>query len=326
VGEGLGVKAGFKVLKTGFDLTSFPGEANPKSKIQNPKSTDLAYIIYTSGSTGQPKGVMVPHKSIVNRLVWGIEEYGLTSSDRVLQKTSFSFDVSVGEIFGTLLAGATLVVARPGGDRDPAYLVKTMARQGITHVDFVPAMLKYVLGRPGIENCSSLRYVTCGGEALPLDVRDRFFEKLPHVELHNCYGPTEVSIDATSWVCDRDSPVISIGRPIANQQVYILDRHLQPVPIGVAGEIYVGGAGVARGYLNRSDLTAEKFIDDPFSSKPGARLYRTGDLARFLPDGNIEFLGRLDNQVKLRGFRVELGEIEKALRGCLKSYWLRPNV
>jgi acyl carrier protein len=144
-------------------------------------------------------------------------------------------------------------------------------------------------------------------------VRDRFFEKLPHVELHNCYGPTEVSIDATSWVCDRDSPVISIGRPIANQQVYILDRHLQPVPIGVAGEIYVGGAGVARGYLNRSDLTAEKFIDDPFSSKPGARLYRTGDLARFLPDGNIEFLGRLDNQVKLRGFRVELGEIEKAL-------------
>jgi amino acid adenylation domain-containing protein len=277
-------------------------------------SDDLAYIIYTSGSTGQPKGVAISHQSIVNRLTWGIEQYQLHPGDRLFQKTSFSFDVSVWEIFGTLLAGATLVVARPGGHQDPTYLVKTIAQQQITHVDFVPAMLKYVLDLPQIENCTALRYVTCGGESLPGDVRDRFFEKLPQVQLHNCYGPTEVSIDATTWVCDRNSPIISIGRPIANQQVYILDSHLQPVPIGVTGEIYIGGAGLALGYLNRPDLTTAKFINNPFSSKPGARLYRTGDLARFLPDGNIEFLGRVDNQVKIRGFRVEIGEITALLQ------------
>jgi amino acid adenylation domain-containing protein len=276
-------------------------------------SDDLAYIIYTSGSTGQPKGVMVSHQSIVNRLVWGIDRYQLTPSDRLFQKTSFSFDVSVWEIFGTLLAGASLVLARSGGHQDPAYLVKTMAEQRITHVDFVPAMLKYVIEAPGIENCSSLRYVTCGGESLPLNVRDRFFDRLPSVELQNCYGPTEVSIDATAWVCDRNSPLISIGRPIANQQAYILDDYLQPVPIGVVGELYIGGVGLSRGYLNRPDLTAEKFINYQLSIEKSLRLYRTGDLARFLPDGNIEFLGRLDSQVKLRGFRIELGEIERVL-------------
>lgn len=276
-------------------------------------SDDLAYIIYTSGSTGQPKGVMVSHQSIVNRLIWGIDRYQLNPSDRLFQKTSFSFDVSVWEIFGTLLAGASLVLARSGGHQDPAYLVKTMAEQRITHVDFVPAMLKYVIEAPGIEQCSCLRYVTCGGESLPLDLRDRFFEKLPSVELHNCYGPTEVSIDATAWVCDRHSPLISIGRPIANQQAYILDSYLQPVPIGVVGELHIGGVGLSRGYLNRPDLTAEKFINYQLSAETSLRLYRTGDLARFLPDGNIEFLGRLDNQVKLRGFRIELGEIERVL-------------
>jgi amino acid adenylation domain-containing protein len=297
-----------------LQASSFQSGANPKSKIQNPKSTDgLAYIIYTSGSTGQPKGVAISHQSIVNRLIWGIEQYQLHPGDRLFQKTSFGFDVSVWEIFGTLLAGATLVIARPGGHQDPTYLVKTIAQQQITHVDFVPAMLKYVLDLPEIENCSALRYVTCGGESLPGEVRDRFFERLPKVQLHNCYGPTEVSIDATTWVCDPNSPIVSIGRPIANQQVYILDPHLQPVPIGVTGEIYIGGAGLARGYLNQPDLTTKKFIHHPFSSKLGARLYRTGDLARFLPDGNIEFLGRMDNQVKLRGFRVEIGEIESIL-------------
>ncbi|MEH1814618.1 MAG: amino acid adenylation domain-containing protein [Nostoc sp.] len=283
-------------------------------------SAHLAYIIYTSGSTGQPKGVMVPHSSIVNRLLWGIQRYQLSPSDRLLQKTSLNFDVSVWEIFGALLAGATLVIAQPGGHQDPSYLVRVMAEQQITNVDFVPGMLRYILEEPGIENCQALRYVTCGGEALPVEVRDRFFARLPAVELHNCYGPTEVSIDATSWVCQPHSPVISIGGAIANQEVYILDANLQPMPIGVAGELYIGGAGLAWGYLNRPDLTAVNFIPHPFlgrgaeENQVSARLYKTGDLARYLPDGNIEFLGRLDDQVKIRGFRLELGEIEAVLR------------
>ncbi|MFN6570003.1 non-ribosomal peptide synthetase [Dendronalium sp. ChiSLP03b] len=275
---------------------------------------NLAYIIYTSGSTGQPKGVAIAHAGIVNRLVWGIERYQLTSKDRVLQKTSFSFDVCVWEFFAPLLSGASLVMAKPNGHQDPSYLVQVMAQQQITIADFVPAMLQLILEQPGLEACQSLRYITCGGEALPKKLSDRFFSRLRGVELHNCYGPTEVSIDATSWVCQPHSEVISIGRPIANQQIYILDTYLQPVPIGVPGELYVGGAGLSRGYLNRPDTTAEKFIPHPFSDEPGARLYKTGDLARYQPDGNIEFLGRLDEQVKIRGFRLELGEIETVLR------------
>lgn len=276
--------------------------------------SNLAYIIYTSGSTGQPKGVMVPHQSIVNRLLWGKERYHLTTTDRVLQKTSFSFDVSVWEIFGTLVAGACLVLAKSGGHQDPSYLVDVMANEQITIVDFVPAMLRLILEEPGLQACTALRYVTCGSEDLPKEVCSRFFERLSTVELHNCYGPTEVSIDATTWVCDRHSPIISIGRPITNQEVYILDEDLQPVPVGVPGELYVGGAGLARGYLNRPDLTALAFIPHPFRHESGKRLYKTGDLARYLPDGNIEFLDRRDNQVKIRGFRVEIGEIEAVLQ------------
>ncbi|RCJ21837.1 hypothetical protein A6770_04165 [Nostoc minutum NIES-26] len=275
---------------------------------------NLAYIIYTSGSTGQPKGVAIAHAGIVNRIVWGIERYQLTSKDRVLQKTSFSFDVCVWEFFAPLLSGASLVMAKPNGHQDPSYLVQVMAQQQITIADFVPAMLQLILEQPGLEACQALRYITCGGEALPKKLSNRFFSHLSKVELHNCYGPTEVSIDATSWVCQPHSEVISIGRPIANQQIYILDTYLQPVPIGVPGELYVGGAGLSRGYLNRPDTTAEKFIPHPFSDETGARLYKTGDLARYQPDGNIEFLGRLDEQVKIRGFRLELGEIETVLR------------
>ncbi|MUG96207.1 amino acid adenylation domain-containing protein [Scytonema sp. UIC 10036] len=289
-----------------------------QNSADNPTGTatpaNLAYIIYTSGSTGQPKGVMIPHQGIVNRLVSGIMRYQLAVGARVLQKTSFSFDVSVWEIFGSLLSGACLVMAQPGGQQDPSYLVRVMAEQQITLVDFVPSMLQMILDQPGLDACTALRYVTCGGEALPLEVRDRFFARLCGVELHNCYGPSEVSIDATYWVCDRLSSVISIGRPLANQQVYILDEHLQPVPIGVPGELYIGGVGLAHGYLNRPDLTAEKFIPHPFSDEPGARLYKTGDLALYLPDAQIKFLGRLDDQVKVRGFRLELGEIEATLR------------
>ena len=298
-------------LDADWEIIAQESADNPTGAIT---PANLAYIIYTSGSTGQPKGVMIPHKGIVNRLVSGIIRYQLTNNDRVLQKTSFSFDVSVWEMFGALLSGSRLVMARPGGHQDPSYLVKVMAQQQITLVDFVPAMLQLVLEQPGLEGCTSLRYVTCGGEALPLEVRDRFFARLSSVELHNCYGPSEVSIDATYWVCDHHSSVISIGRPIANQQVYILDEHLQPVPVGVPGELYVGGAGLARGYLNRPDLTAEKFIPYPFSDELGAYLYKTGDLALYLPDAQIEFLGRLDDQVKVRGFRLELGEIEAIVR------------
>ncbi|MDM9382032.1 amino acid adenylation domain-containing protein [Chlorogloeopsis sp. ULAP01] len=303
-------------LDTGWEIIAQESADYPTTNIT---PAHLAYVIYTSGSTGQPKGVMIPHQGIVNRLLWGIEHYQLTSSDRILQKTSFSFDVAVWEIFGALLSGARLVIARPGGHQEPNYLVRVMAQEQITLVDFVPAMLQLVLEEPGLEACTTLRYVTCGGEALPMQVRDRFFARLNGVELHNCYGPTEVSIDATTWKVEPHSSVIAIGKAIANQQVYILDKHLQPVPIGVPGELYVGGAGLARGYLNNPDLTAEKFIPNPFISCREAinrvsRIYKTGDLARYLANGNIEFLGRLDEQVKIRGFRLELGEIETLLR------------
>jgi amino acid adenylation domain-containing protein len=278
---------------------------------------NLAYAIYTSGSTGKPKGVPNVHEGIVNRLLWMQEMYRLTPRDRVLQKTPFSFDVSVWEFFWPLMTGATLVVARPGGHRDAAYMVDLIARQGITTMHFVPSMLNIFLETPGMERCDSLRLVFASGEALPYELQQRFFERLG-AELHNLYGPTEAAVDVTFWACRPDNPqtIVPIGRPIANTQIYILDAALQPTPIGVAGELHIGGIGLARGYLNRPDLTAQKFIPDPFSQRPGARLYKTGDLARFLPDGNIEYLGRIDHQVKLRGFRIELGEIEAVLGEC----------
>ena len=277
--------------------------------------TNVAYVIYTSGSTGRPKGVLNTHRGICNRLLWMQEAYPLTEADRVLHKTPFSFDVSVWELFWPLLVGAQLIVAQPGGHRDNAYLVNLIATQGITTLHFVPSMLQLFLEEHDVGRCQSLRRVMCSGEALPHELQARFFARLPKVELHNLYGPTEAAIDVTYWVCQPQSllPVIPIGRPVANTQLYILDAHLQPVPICVPGELHIGGVQVARGYLNRPELTAEKFILDPFSTNPDARLYKTGDLARYWPDGNIEFLGRLDNQVKIRGFRVELGEIEAVL-------------
>jgi amino acid adenylation domain-containing protein len=285
---------------------------------ENPVSTvngeNLAYVIYTSGSTGQPKGAMNTHKGIYNRLLWMQEAYRLTEADRVLQKTPFSFDVSVWEFFWPLLAGARLVVARPEGHKDSAYLVKLINEQKITTLHFVPSMLQVFLDEPGVENCSFLKRVICSGEALTVALQERFFAKLG-AELHNLYGPTEAAVDVTYWPCERESAwaTVPIGRPIANTQIYILDPHSQPVPIGVPGELHIGGIGLARGYLNRPELTNEKFIPDPFGNESEARLYKTGDLARYLPDGNIEYLGRIDHQVKLRGFRIELGEIESVL-------------
>ena len=275
---------------------------------------NLAYAIYTSGSTGKPKGVPNVHEGIVNRLLWMQGMYQLTVHDRVLQKTPFSFDVSVWEFFWPLMAGAALVVARPDGHRDPSYLVNLIAAQGITTLHFVPSMLNIFLEAPDLQRCRTLRQVFASGEALTFELQQRFFDKV-NAELHNLYGPTEAAVDVTYWRCrpNGERTIVPIGRPIANTQIYILDSNLQPVPIGVGGELHIGGIGLARGYLNRPELTAEKFIPDPFAKIPGARLYKTGDLARFLPDGNIEYLGRIDNQVKLRGLRIELGEIEAVL-------------
>jgi amino acid adenylation domain-containing protein len=275
---------------------------------------NLAYVIYTSGSTGQPKGVMNTHQGLCNRLLWMQNTYKLTAADRVLQKTPFSFDVSVWEFFWSLLTGACLVFARPDGHKDTAYLARLIAEERITTLHFVPSMLQVFLEEAKLEESSCIRRVICSGEALPFELQARFFASLD-TELHNLYGPTEAAIDVTFWQCKRKSNlrIVPIGRPIANTQIYILNQHLQPVPIGARGELYIGGINLARGYVNRPDLTALKFIPNPFSKKPGAFLYKTGDLARYLKDGNIEYLGRLDYQVKIRGFRIEIGEIEAAL-------------
>ncbi|MBV9787732.1 MAG: amino acid adenylation domain-containing protein, partial [Chloroflexi bacterium] len=291
----------------------------PAENLRGIHPDNLAYIMYTSGSTGRPKGVQNSHRAIANRLLWSQEQYPLSPADRVLQIASFSFDIALWELIGPLLAGAQVILARPGGQQESGYLVRLMAEQQVTVAHFVPSLLQVLLTEPDLQRCDKLRLVFCGGEALPSDLPGRFFARLP-VELVQFYGPTEASINATAWHFDRSTPQagVPIGRPIANTQVHLLDRHLRPVPIGVAGEIYIGGVGVARGYLNRPDQTAERFVPDPFAQtghpQGGARLYKTGDRGRFLPDGVLQFLGRTDQQIKIRGFRVELGEIEAVLR------------
>ncbi|MEA2692171.1 MAG: hypothetical protein QOJ16_1558, partial [Acidobacteriota bacterium] len=278
---------------------------------------DLAYVIFTSGSTGRPKGVMNSHRGIVNRILWMQEQYGLTPADRVLQKTPYSFDVSVWEFFWPLLTGARLVFAQPGGHQDSAYLVRTIAEEGITVTHFVPSMLAAFLAEPDVPRCSSLAQVMASGEALPPELAQRFFGRLG-ARLHNLYGPTEAAVDVTFWECEREPmalipPGVPIGRPVANTGIHLFDPEGTPVPVGVPGELGIGGVQVARGYAGRPDLTAERFVPDPFSPLPGGRLYRTGDLARRRPGGEVEYLGRLDHQVKLRGLRIELGEIESVL-------------
>ncbi|WP_437334473.1 amino acid adenylation domain-containing protein [Sorangium sp. So ce394] len=296
------------------DRAELDGESTAKPAVAV-SPDNLAYTIYTSGSTGRPKGAGNTHRGLLNRLQWMQERYALTAEDRVLQKTPFSFDVSVWEFFWPLITGAGLVVARPGDHRDGERLIGLIARNGVTTLHFVPPMLQAFLETPGASSCASLRRVICSGEALPAELARRCFERLPHAELHNLYGPTEASIDVTAWACQPldTSASVPIGTPIANTQIYLLDHHGHPVPVGVAGELHIGGVGLARGYHNRPALTAERFVPDPFGDSPGGRLYRTGDLARYRPDGAIEFLGRLDHQVKLRGLRVELGEIEARL-------------
>jgi amino acid adenylation domain-containing protein len=279
---------------------------------------ELAYVIYTSGSTGRPKGAMNSHRAIVNRLLWMQQAYGLTSDDRVLQKTPFSFDVSVWELFWPLATGARLVLARPGGHQDPDYLVRLIREAGITTAHFVPSMLQVFLDAQAVESCTSLGRVICSGEALTAPLARRFFSRFPAgAELHNLYGPTEAAVDVTAWRCEPAGSLaaVPIGRPIANTSALVLDAHLAAVPIGVPGELYLGGVQLARGYLDRPDLTAERFVPDPFAAPggEGGRLYRTGDQVRRLSGGEIVYLGRLDHQVKVRGFRIELGEVESAL-------------
>ncbi len=276
----------------------------------------LAYVIYTSGSTGRPKGAMNEHRGIANRLLWMQSAYGIGPGDRVLQKTPFSFDVSVWELFWPFMFGACLVMARPEGHKDTAYLRDVIVEQKITTLHFVPSMLKAFLEEDGIERCASIRKVMASGEALSPDLVDRFFARLgaSGAELHNLYGPTEAAVDVTAWAAKPGAPSVPIGKPIHNVRIYIAGDRMMPAPVGVRGELYIGGVQVARGYLNRPALTEERFVPDPFAPEgSGARLYKTGDVARWTPDGQIEYLGRADFQVKLRGFRIELGEIEAAL-------------
>ena len=275
---------------------------------------NLAYVIYTSGSTGQPKGVMISHRAIVNHMLWMQAEFPLGPDDRVFQKTVYGFDASVWELFSPLVAGARLVMARPDGHRDAAYMIGSAEAEGITVMQLVPSMLRVLLDEPRAGEWRGLRRMFCGGEALTYDLRRRFRERVGAL-LVNLYGPTETAIDATYWVCDpfEERREVIIGRPLGNVAVYILDGRMQPVPVGVTGELYVGGVQLARGYRGRAGLTAERFVPDPYSREPGARLYRTGDIARRLSDGLIEYMGRADHQVKLRGHRIELGEIEAAL-------------
>jgi amino acid adenylation domain-containing protein len=297
--------AGARMVLTGSTVDEVPEVPAPRL---SPDS--LAYVIFTSGSTGEPKGVGITHRAIVNRLHWMQETFPLGSADRVLHKTPYGFDVSVWELFWPLLAGAGLVVAPPGAQRDPDHLARLIHEERITTVHFVPSMLEAFLDTPNLAGrLGSLRRVICSGEALPPALATRFLAEFPGIELHNLYGPTEAAVDVTWHHCVPGERGVPIGRPIANTRIEITDPLGHPTPIGVPGELRIGGVQVARGYVNRPALTAERFV----ATGSGERWYRTGDLARWRPDGEIEYLGRLDDQVKIRGQRVEPGEIHARL-------------
>ena len=290
----------------GLDLGSEPSH-NPDVPLHG---ENLVYVIYTSGSTGRPKGAGNRHRSLLNRLAWGQQHQPIGAGDTVLQKTPFSFDISFWEFFWPLTVGARLALAGPGDHRDPGRLVELILQHGVSTIHFVPSMLRAFMGHDGIEACVGLKRIICSGEALPADLQNQVLAVWPGVELLNLYGPTEAAIEVTYWDCRNDGALtVPIGRPIGDVSIHVLDADLQVVPRGVAGELVLGGAGLARGYWNRPALTAERFVADPVGGD-GGRLYRTGDLVRWRLDGQIEYLGRIDHQVKIRGFRIELGEVE----------------
>jgi len=280
----------------------------------NTTANSLAYVIYTSGSTGKPKGVAIENQNICNRMNWMRERVKLTEKDVYLQKTPYTFDVSVPEFFWALQTGGKLVMAQPDEHKNPAALVKTVQDFGVTNVHFVPSMLSVFLEEKGLEECTTLNNIYATGEAISDALQRRFYERF-NIPLFNMYGPTEAAVEVTCWECKltHENAVVPIGKPEPNVQFYILNEKLQPVPQGTPGELYIGGVQVARGYLNRPELTESIFINDPFRPDLGTKIYRTGDLARHRFDGIIEYLGRVDFQVKLRGFRIELGEIETRL-------------
>ncbi|WP_437884674.1 AMP-binding protein, partial [Pseudomonas sp. LRF_L74] len=262
---------------------------------------NLAYVIYTSGSTGKPKGAGNRHVSLINRVFWMQSAYGLNDSDAVLQKTPFSFDVSVWEFFWPLMAGARLIVAAPGLHRDPEQLAALIQASNVTTLHFVPSMLQAFLSSPAAAECQDLKRIICSGEALPVQAQRQVFELLPKAGLYNLYGPTEAAIDVTHWTCvDEESDSVPIGQPIANLACHVLGGQLELIAQGAAGELFLGGIGLARGYHQRPGLTAERFVPDPYddSEQGGGRLYRTGDLAKYRADGVIEYVGRIDHQVK----------------------------
>ncbi len=290
-----------------------PAAAAGIAPVRAATADNAAYVIFTSGSTGRPKGVVNSHRGIVNRLLWMQEAFALGPGDRVLQKTPFGFDVSVWELFAPLVTGGCLVVARPDGHRDGAYLAALVEREAITTLHFVPSMLPFFLAED-LAGCRALRRVVVSGEALPWEVEQRALALLP-APLYNLYGPTEAAVEVTAWACEPAAQprAVPIGRPIRNTRIHLVGPRLEAMPLGAAGELAIGGVQVARGYVGRPDLTAERFVPDPHGGTPGGRLYRTGDLCRHLPGGEIEYLGRLDDQVKIRGFRIEPREIELAL-------------
>ncbi|OBI89682.1 non-ribosomal peptide synthetase [Mycobacterium sp. 1245805.9] len=273
---------------------------------------NTAYLIYTSGTTGLPKGVAVPHLPVAEYFVWFRGEYGVDHSDRLLQVASPSFDVSIAEIFGTLACGSRMVIPRPGGLNDIGYLTALLRDEGITAMHFVPSLLGLFLSLPGVNQWRTLQRVPIGGEPLPGEVADKFHATFDAL-LHNFYGPTETVINASRFKVEgpQGTRIVPIGRPKINTTMHLLDDSLRPVPVGVIGEIYLGGTHLAHGYHRRARLTAERFVADPFN--PGARMYRTGDLARRNADGDVEFVGRADEQVKIRGFRIELGDVAAAI-------------
>ncbi len=285
---------------------------NPHSEVGG---ENLAYVIYTSGTTGKPKGAMNTHHGISNRLQWMQEAYLLDSSDRVLHKTPLSFDVSVWEVFWPLMSGAAVVVARPGGHLEPGYLVELIEKQEVTTMHFVPSMMEKFLEEVEEGRCKSVRRVIASGEAMSRELVEKYFERMSG-ELHNLYGPTEASVDVSWWECERGAGgrSVPIGRPIANTQIYILDKEMRAVPVGVLGELYLGGAGLGRGYLRKGGMTAERFVPNPYGGEGGSRIYRSGDIGRYREDGSIEYVGRVDHQVKIRGARIEIGEIESVMR------------